>query len=629
MKDNLTGYASKDKPWLRYYEKGAYEKANNIPDGKTIWDVIEESLLKYKDIPALEYFKREISREDFIDSVYMWARSLRGMGIEEGEVVPIYTTFFPDIFAITCALNLIGATSYFLKLSMSKKDFEIETVDARHAIVFDGMWDNVKDIFSDDRFKKVIVITAADSMSRPKKELITFLNYIDQVKNNSLIPRKDKYIWVDDVKRMANYYTGNVRVPFVKDRVAFITSSSGTSILGQVKGTMATNEGTIAQLYQAENAGIHYYAGDKCLTNFPPTASTSLNCLFLLPIYRGMTLINDPRVSEKGFYKQMMSHKPNVALTTGSLWEAFFRNVEKELMNGKKVDLSNAKMWIIGGEGTNPTYFKRWNELMEQCGSTTPLFSGYGMSEVFSVLSVETIESAKDAKKKDTPVISVGVPYPGVNVKVVNEKGQEVKYGERGELLINSKAHMKGYYNKPSLTEKALVNDWVHTGDIFSIDENGILYLWGRADDSISLNDSKKLYMFDIANAIKLDGDINDAFVNAMPLGNGEVSLVAHVIFNDNFTKEKEAKFVELDSLLKSVLPEGISIDGYKEHFITFKCSPTTVKKDRKGLMKELDGYIKVIDNKVYNLEFEIQDDDKLIKKYSSEDKKILKRIKK
>lgn len=87
-----------------------------------------------------------------------------------------------------------------------------------------------------------------------------------------------------------------------------------------------------------------------------------------------------------------------------------------------------------------------------------------------------------------------------------------------------------------------------------------------------------------------------------MPLGNGEVSLVAHVIFNDNFTNDKKTKFVELDSLLKGVLPEGISIDGYKEHFITFKCSPTTVKKDRKGLMKELDGYIKVIDNKVYNL---------------------------
>lgn len=629
MKDNLTGYASKDMPWLKYYENGAYDRANNTLENKTIWDVIEESLIKYKDIPALEYFKKEISREDFIDSVYIWARALRGMGIEENEIVPIYGTFFPDIFAITCALNLIGATAYFLKLSMSDKDFEIETADAKHAIVYDGIWNNVKNIFNDDRFKKVIVVTAADSMNSPKKEFITFLNYMDQVKNKSLIPRGDKYIWVDDAKKMAQYYTGDVKVSFVRNRTAFITSSSGTSIGGQVKGTMATNEGAIAQLYQAENAGIHYYAGDKCLTNFPPTASTSLNCLFLLPIYRGMTLINDPRVSESGFYKQMMEHNPNVALTTGSLWEAFFRNVEKDLQKGKKIDLSNAKMWIIGGEGTNPKYFKRWNELMRKCGSQTPLFSGYGMSEVFSVLSVETIESADVASKKNMPVINVGVPYPGVNVKIVDNEGQEVKYEERGELLINSKARMKGYYNKPELTKKAKIDGWVHTGDIFSIDENGILYLWGRADDSIELSNNKKLYMFDIANVIKSDNDIADAFVNAMPLIDGGISLVAHIIFNSDFIGNKKEKIKNFDLMLKNILPEGMLIDGYKEHFVTFECSPTTVKKDRKGLMKEFSGYIKIIDNKEYSLEFQLNDNGKLSKKYELYNYKYLKRVKK
>ena len=71
MNKELTGFASIDKPWLKYYENGAYDKANNIPNNKTVWDVIEESLIKYKDIPALEYFKREVSREDFIDSVYL------------------------------------------------------------------------------------------------------------------------------------------------------------------------------------------------------------------------------------------------------------------------------------------------------------------------------------------------------------------------------------------------------------------------------------------------------------------------------------------------------------------------------------------------------------------------------
>lgn len=91
LKDNeMTGFASKDRPWLKYYELAADEKAKQVPNNKTIWDVIEESLIKYKDIPAIKYFKKEISRPDFIDSVYLWARTLRGMGVEENEVVPIW-----------------------------------------------------------------------------------------------------------------------------------------------------------------------------------------------------------------------------------------------------------------------------------------------------------------------------------------------------------------------------------------------------------------------------------------------------------------------------------------------------------------------------------------------------------
>ena len=243
-------------------------------------------------------------------------------------------------------------------------------------------------------------------------------------------------------------------------------------------------------------------------------------------------------------------------------------------------------MWIIGGEGTKPAYFKKWNELMEMCGSKTPLYSGYGMSEVFSVLSVETLVSSYDARKIESPVISVGIPYPGTNVKIVDKLGNELRYGERGELLIKSNTAMKEYYNKPELTSKVLSDGWVHTGDIFSVNEDGMLFLWGRADDKITLPNNEEMYLFDIANKIKSDKDVADAFVNAMPLGNGNFSLVVHIVFKPEFIGSREEKYKEIDSMLKGFLPNNLIIDGYKEHLITFKCSPATVKKDRKGLMK-------------------------------------------
>lgn len=324
-------------------------------------------------------------------------------------------------------------------------------------------------------------------------------------------------------------------------------------------------------------------------------------------MYRGMTLINDPRVSVEGFYKQMTNARPNVALTTGSLWEEFFRNVQKDLEKGKKVDLSYVKMWIIGGEGTNPEYFNKWKEIMKECNSEFPLLSGYGMSELFSVLSVETVSSSIDTTKKNKEVISVGIPYPGTNIKIVDKNGKELKYNELGELLVNSPTAMKGYYKKQELSDKVLADGWVHTGDIFSVDENGILYFYGRADDKVKISDKIEIQLFDIANIIRKDKNINDVFVNAMPLSDGTYSLVAHIIFNEK---------------LNEFLPPNVVIDGYKEQLISFKCSPTTVKKDRKALMKELDGYIKVTEDGIYQLTFEPTDKETLIKNYKLETKK-------
>ena len=66
----LTGYPSIDKAWLKFYREGAEYRATNIPLNKTVWDVIEEKLLEYYDVPALEYFKRQFSREEFIKLCY-------------------------------------------------------------------------------------------------------------------------------------------------------------------------------------------------------------------------------------------------------------------------------------------------------------------------------------------------------------------------------------------------------------------------------------------------------------------------------------------------------------------------------------------------------------------------------
>ena len=420
FEQGLTGFPSVDKVWLKYYQPGAEERANNIPTNKTVWDVIEEQLYLYYDYPAIEYFGRVFSKQEFIDLCYTWARTFRAMGVNENEVVPVYGPFVPDICAMTLGLNMIGACPYFLKLAISPQALAEETKEAKIAVVYDGMWANVAHEFSKDRFKNVIVATVTADMPSPKKEIVSFLSKMQALKSKTKIPDEKKYIWADKARDIANYYSGDVKAPFVSNRPTFITSSSGTTVGGIVKGTVATNESTISQLYMGDISEIQYYPGDRCLCHFPPTASTALNMLFLVALYKGETVVLDPRVSEKDFYYQLTQLKPNMTISTGSAWEAFFNRVSKEMQEGKKFDFSYAKGWTVGGEGTDVSKIMKWDAILSKANATHMLYNGYGLSELFSAAAAELESKRYDFSKQ---IMSVGIPYAGINMGVFDENG--------------------------------------------------------------------------------------------------------------------------------------------------------------------------------------------------------------
>ena len=621
----LTGYPSVDKPWLKYYQDGAEEKANNIPLNKTVWDVIEEKLYEHFEIPALEYFGKQFSRLDFIDSCYEWARVFRGIGVEENEIVPIYGPVSPSICAMLFGLNMIGACPYFLKIGVNAKTLSEETNEAKIAVVFNALWPSVAHEFSKDKYKNIIITTATGDMPSPKKEIVNFINKIKAKKNASQIPDDKKYIWADKAKEIANYNSGEVKVPFVKNRSTLISSSSGTTS-GVIKGVVATNESIISQLYYQAFSEIPYLTGDKALNQLPFAVSTSLNSLFMYPLFVGMTVAIDPRVSNEAFYNQIVNIKPNIALTTGCLWESFFDRVEYEMKKGKKFDFSCSKGWAVGGEGTDVKKMNKWNEIMERAHAHNPLFSGYGLSEVYAGVSVDNPNAIQDPRKQ---IISVGIPEAGMNIGVFDEEGKEVPYNQRGELWVKTQTGMKEYYNKPELTSKTKKDGWIHTGDLAEIADNGLIYVWGRMNDAIIL-DNAKVYFFDIAYKLKENAFIDDAIVLSMPTEDNNNNLVAHIVWNKDISPDKKQEYIELmNKQMKEFLPDDIVVSAYYEHDIKLPVSPTAFKTDKIKMSEQTTGYIQVIDGKMYNIEFILNKNGKYSQKCAiivNEKVKILKR---
>ena len=104
--------------------------------------------------------------------------------------------------------------------------------------------------------------------------------------------------------------------------------------------------------------------------------------------------------------------------------------------------------------------------------------NGYGCTEAGPTIS-------RQSDKGPFKPGSVGPPIPGVELKLIDAEGQEAARGEKGEIVVKSSGVMRGYWNKPEETAKALRNGWLHTGDIGRLDEDGELYIVGRIKDLI------------------------------------------------------------------------------------------------------------------------------------------------
>ncbi|MBR4428067.1 MAG: AMP-binding protein, partial [Clostridia bacterium] len=375
----LTGYPSIDKPWLKYYKPDVEERALSTPMDKTFYRFYKENVFTDPDFPILEYFNASFTTKKFLAMIEIWARAFRAVGVTEDEMVPVYGTWCPEIAAIFFALNAIGAYPYFEKLEITENALRVETEGARVAVIFEPLWNDVaKKVFSEDRFRKVFIIGLADSMRFPLKQLV-------QLKGGNLkrkFANTDKFILMDQIKKLASEYSASFEVPFKKGRIAIATTSSGTTS-SVVKGIMDTNEGALANVLGTAYSEPGFISGKKCLITLPPTASTAINCFFLLPLYMGMTVRIDPRADEESWPKLLLRYRPSLTATTGSLWLSFFRKMENLHKKGKKIDLSFLDTFILGGSGVTPEQLAFINQMAKKCRIPSQMDSGYGCSEFF------------------------------------------------------------------------------------------------------------------------------------------------------------------------------------------------------------------------------------------------------
>lgn len=137
---------------------------------------------------------------------------------------------------------------------------------------------------------------------------------------------------------------------------------------------------------------------------------------------------------------------------------------------------TTALRFICFGGGSMPT--EKLEAVIHNFPSTD-LIQTYGQTEASPRV---TALLPPDTRRK---LGSVGKAIPGVDVHIVDAEGTEVNIGEIGEIIVRGKNVMKGYYKRPSETQKILQNGWLYTGDLAYKDSEGFIYLVGRKKNII------------------------------------------------------------------------------------------------------------------------------------------------
>jgi long-chain acyl-CoA synthetase len=168
-----------------------------------------------------------------------------------------------------------------------------------------------------------------------------------------------------------------------------------------------------------------------------------------------------------------------------------------------------------------------------------PVYQGYGLSEATPIISANTKEVHKMG--------SSGRVIPNVESKIIDDKGNDKKKGEQGQIIIRGKNVMKGYYKNPETTSKTIVDGWLHTGDLGYIDEDDFLIVIGREKALLISADGEKYSPEGIEEAIQNSGVLihqimvyNDMKKNTSAIVTLHKDKVRAYAKNHGYSKEEE-----------------------------------------------------------------------------------------
>ncbi len=407
-----------------------------VPElAKNIGQLLEDSAARFGDKELLYFHhdERSFTYRQLNTRVNQYAGVLQQAGIGQGDHLAMMLPNCPEFFLVWLALSRIGAVAVPLNTRYQVEDLEY--------------------VLNDSDATGLIIDTEFAPVFREAKAKSPTVNIVFTVGSGAEDLGQDI---TQLAPGMPEAFEGSN--PALGDLMS-IQYTSGTT--GFPKGCLLPHEYWLTLGFVASENMVEE---DRfmCVEPFyymdPPWE-------LIMCMLKGMTMVATRSYSPSGFMPLIRQYNITVSWALLPFWIL----KQPESPQDKEHHL---RMLLAGAipKAIHKPFEERFNVALRE---------GYGMTEIGPGI----VMSFEDGHMSGSG--SVGMPSAYRTVKIVDEDGQEVSRGERGELWVTGPGMFKGYYKKEEATTKAFEGEWFRTGDLFRQDEAGYYYIVGRIKDMI------------------------------------------------------------------------------------------------------------------------------------------------
>ncbi|MBI2767105.1 MAG: long-chain-fatty-acid--CoA ligase [Chloroflexi bacterium] len=423
---------------------------------------------------------KRITYMDMYPLVVKLANALTGLGIERGQKVAVMSVNSADYVLTYYACAMLGVT--FVPLNYRAKDEELA-----HML-------NVSQcqaIFVSDRYMELL-----DRIRPSLTHTQSFIAYNG---------RQSGYLGYDDL--IASAGDDEPWVEIDDHDATILMFTSGTTALP--KGVQLTYQDMTVYVTNQQPADPEIH--DKLLVSAPFFHIAGATAM-MLAIWSGRTLVILPTFTPELWLEAVHQEKATHAFVVPTMLKRIM-----EVPNFDNYDITSMRSITYGAAPMPYEVVRRACDIFppKGCG----LINAYGQTESTSTLTFlgpEDHDLSTDLENKERRLRSVGKSMPDVEIGIMDERNRLLPAGEEGEICVRSDRVMKGYYKQEDATSSAIIDGWLHTGDVGKVDEGGYLFITGRKKDLI-IRGGENISPGEIENTLEGHPAVEEAAVIGVP----------------------------------------------------------------------------------------------------------------